>query len=154
VVLGAVGGGRGRHGLLPRTAHPPRYNSARTWRRATRPQRPKDQHTPEADAIEPLSQIINDLNERFGTDFSEEDRIVIAHLVQKFTGDLALTTSVQVNTPKNTRLTFDHVVTDHLQDMVDTNFEFYKRITGHQAFARFFLDWLFDQVQAQLKSGE
>ncbi len=118
------------------------------------PQRSKDQHTPAADAIEPLSQIIHDLNERFGTDFSEEDRVVIAHLVQKLTGDPALATSVQVNTPENARLTFDHVVTDHLQDMVDTNFKFYKRVTDDQAFARFFLDWLFDQVQAHLKSSE
>jgi type I restriction enzyme R subunit len=118
------------------------------------PQRPKDQHTPTADAIEPLSQIIHDLNERFGTDFSAEHRVVIAHLVQKLTGDLALVTSVHINTPENARLTFDHVVTDHLQDMVDTNFKFYKRVTDDQAFARFFLDWLFNQVQAHLKSGE
>jgi type I restriction enzyme R subunit len=46
------------------------------------------------------------------------------------------------------------VVTDHLQDMVDTNFQFYKRVTDDQAFARFFLDWLFDLVQAHLKGGE
>jgi type I restriction enzyme, R subunit len=118
------------------------------------PQRSKDQHTPAADAIEPLSQIIHNLNERFGTDFSAEDRVVIAHLVQKLTGDPALATSVQVNTPENARLTFDHVVTDHLQDMVDTNFKFYKRVTDDQAFARFFLDWLFEHVQVHLKSRE
>jgi type I restriction enzyme R subunit len=118
------------------------------------PQRPKEQHTPAADAIEPLSQIIHDLNERFGTDFSDEDRIVIAHLVQKLTGDPALATSVQVNTPENARLTFNHVVTDHLQDMVDTNFQFYKRVTDDQGFARFFLDWLFEHVQGQLREGE
>jgi len=118
------------------------------------PQRSKDQHTFAVDAIEPLSQIIYDLNERFGTDFSEEDRVVIAHLVQKLTSDLALATSVQVNTPENARLTFDHVVTDHLQDMVDTNFKFYKRVTDDQAFARFFLDWLFEHVQARLQGAE
>jgi hypothetical protein len=46
------------------------------------------------------------------------------------------------------------VVTDHLQDMVDTNFKFYKRVTDGQAFAHFFLDWLFDLVQAHLKGDE
>ncbi|HEX9870895.1 MAG TPA: hypothetical protein VGC99_20335 [Candidatus Tectomicrobia bacterium] len=112
------------------------------------------QNLPAADAIEPLSQIIHDLNERFGTDFSEEDRVVIAHLVQKLTGDPALATSVQVNTPKNARLTFDHVVTKHLQDMVDTNFKFYKRVTDDQAFTRSFLDWFFEHVQARLKGAE
>ena len=108
--------------------------------RPLNPQRPKDQHNPAAEAIEPLSQIIHDLNERFGTNFSKEDRVVIAHLVQKLTGDPALITSVQVNTPENARLTFDHVVTDHLQGMVDTNFKSYKRVTDDEPFARFFLD--------------
>ena len=46
------------------------------------PQRLKDHLIPVADAIAPLSQIIHDLNERFGTDFSEEDRVVIFHLMQ------------------------------------------------------------------------
>jgi hypothetical protein len=35
---------------------------------------------------------------------------------------------------------FDYVVTDRLQDMVDTNFRFYKRITDDREFSRFFLD--------------
>lgn len=46
------------------------------------PQRPKDHLIPVANAIAPLSQIIHALDERFGTDFSEEDRVVISHLVQ------------------------------------------------------------------------
>jgi type I restriction enzyme, R subunit len=118
------------------------------------PQRLKDHLIPVANAMAPMSQIIHAIDERFGTDFSEEDQVVICHLVQTLTGDLALATSVQVNTPENARLTFDHVVTDHLQDMVDTNFKFYKRVTDDQAFARFFLDRLFDLVQAHLKGDE
>jgi hypothetical protein len=46
---------------------------------------------------------------------------------------------------ENARLTFDYVVTDRLQDMVDTNFEFYKRVTDDRDFKKFFLDWLFDR---------
>jgi hypothetical protein len=46
------------------------------------PQRLKDHLILVAGAIAPLSQIIHDLNECFGTDFSEEDRVVISHLVQ------------------------------------------------------------------------
>jgi len=118
------------------------------------PQHPKDYLIPVADGIAPLSQIIHDLNERFGTNFSEKDRVVIAHLLQKLTGDPALATSVLVNTPLNTCMTFDHVVTDHLQDMLDTSFQFPNRVTDDQAFARFFLGWLFDQVQAHPKGGE
>src|SRR5262249_19346981 len=47
--------------------------------------------------VEPLSAILKELNERFGTDFSEEDRVFITALEEKLAGDTALNTSVQVN---------------------------------------------------------
>ena len=53
--------------------------------------------------------------------------------------------SVRVNPPENARLTFDHVVSDRLQDMVETNFKFYKRVTDDHQFSKYFLDWLFDR---------
>lgn len=49
--------------------------------------------------------------------------------------------SLLVNTLENARPTFDNVVTDRLQGMVDTNF-FYKRVTDYSDFSTFFLDWL------------
>jgi len=97
--------------------------------------------------IEPLSKIIRDLNERFGTDFSEEDRIFIRTLEEKLAGDQALTAAVQTNTPENARLAFDYVATDRLQDMVDANFKLYKRITDDKEFSRFFFDWLFERFR-------
>lgn len=96
--------------------------------------------------IEPLSQIIRELNERFGTDFSEEDRVFIQQLEGALAADAALAASLRANVPENARLTFDHVVSDRLQDMVETNFEFYKRVTDDPPFARFFLDWLFERL--------
>ncbi len=102
--------------------------------------------------MEPLSQIIRELNERFGTDFTEEDRVFIQQLEERLAGDPALVASVRVNTLENTSLTFDHVVTDRLQDMVDTNFKFYKQITDDREFSKFFLDWLFDRFRRSLKS--
>ena len=52
-----------------------------------------------------------------------------------------------MNTPENARLTFDSVVTDQLQDLANANFEFYKRVTDDEAFARHFLNWLFDRAR-------
>jgi type I restriction enzyme R subunit len=100
--------------------------------------------------VEALSEIIRTLNERFGTDFTPEDRVFIEQLENKLAGDEALTASIRVNTPENARLTFDHVVADRLQEMVDTNFKFYKRVTDDPQFARFFVDWLFDRFRKSL----
>ena len=97
--------------------------------------------TPNEKAL--LSAIIRELNEHFGTDFAEEDRVFIEQLEAKLNEDPALSASVQVNTPDNARLTFNHVAEDKLQDMIDTNFQFYKQITDDPEFAKHLFDFLF-----------
>ena len=108
------------------------------------PQGAKD-HTKPMDELEVLSRIIQELNDRFGTDFSEEDKVFIRQLEDHLAEDPALVNSIRVSPLENARLTFDHVVTDRLQDMVETNFKFYKRVTDDHQFAKYFLDWLFDR---------
>ena len=109
---------------------------------------------PETEDLEPLSEIIRDLNERFGTDFSDQDKVFVRQLEERLAGDSALRASMRVNTPENARLTFDHVVTDRIQDMVDTNFEFYKRVTDDRRFAEFFLGWLFERFRSAVEKGD
>lgn len=111
----------------------------------------KSGYGPGPEEIEPLSQIIRELNERFGTDFTEEDKVFIENLEQKLAGDQALVAAVRTNTPENARLAFDYVASDRLQDMVDANFKFYKRITDDKDFGKFFLDWLFDRFRKSLE---
>jgi type I restriction enzyme R subunit len=101
--------------------------------------------------LESLSQIIRELNERFGTDFREEDRVFVEELLDRLGTDAALEASVRANTPENARLTFDHVVSDRLQDMVETNFEFYKRVNDDARFSRFFLDRLFEMYRKRVE---
>jgi type I restriction enzyme R subunit len=101
--------------------------------------------------LEPLSQIIRELNEKFGTDFREKDKVVIRQLEERLSENESLADSIRVNTAENARLTFESVVSDQLQDLANTNFEFYKRVTDDEAFARHFLNWLFERVQKNVK---
>ena len=101
---------------------------------------------PEPPLPEPLSEILKRLNERFGTDITgpaAEEFIGI--LEGKLNEDEGLASSFAVNTPENARLTFDHKVRDHVQDMIDTNFKFYKQINDKPEFAEFLNDLLFDR---------
>lgn len=107
---------------------------------------------PTPDEIEALSKILKELNERFGTDFTEEDRVFIEQLEAQLVGDEALAASIRVNTPENARLTFDHIVNDRLQEMIDSNFKFYKQITDDPEFAGQFLGWLFERYRRRTKS--
>ncbi len=117
--------------------------------RGTGPLDPQKQKTPGTetpDPLEPLSQIIRELNERFGTNFTEKDKVSLKGLEERLAGNEALAASLKANTEENARLTFDHVVKDQLQDMVDTNFELYKRVTDDPQFSKFLLDWLFERM--------
>ncbi len=108
---------------------------------------------PTEEDLEALSRILRELNERFGTDFTEEDKVFIRQLEDRLAGDEALTKSVRANTPENARLAFDHVVSDRLQDMVDTNFKFYKRVTDDPQFGKFFVDWLFERFRTTVETA-
>jgi type I restriction enzyme, R subunit len=41
------------------------------------------------------------------------------------------------------RLTFNQVATDKLQDLVDSNFKFYKQVTDNEEFAEYLMGFLF-----------
>jgi len=109
------------------------------------PMRPKDEGGVKPEDMEPLSQIIKELNERFGTDFTEDDKVFIRRLEERLAKDPALEASIKVNPPEDARLTFNQIVNDKLQDMVDSNFKFYKQVTDNSDFAEDFLGWMFDR---------
>lgn len=102
--------------------------------------------------LEPLSQIIEALNERYGTDFAEEDKVFIRQLEERLADNAALEASFRVNAPENARLTFDHVVADQLQAMMEKNFKFFKQINDDPDFGAFFFEWLFGRYQESLQS--
>ena len=111
---------------------------------------PKAGHGVPVEALEPLSEIIRELNERFGAGLTEQDKVVIQAIEDRLAADEALQASVRVNPPETARLAFEQVVTDRLQDLVDTNFKFYKRFSDDGEFAKFLLDWLFRRFREQM----
>ena len=64
-----------------------------------------------------------------------------------------MASSFAVNTRENARLTFDHKVRDHVQDMIDVNFKFFKQINDKPEFANFLNDLLFDRYAERKTQG-
>ena len=104
--------------------------------------------------IEPLSRIIAELNERFGLDLGPEHRVTLGQMMRRLDDDAALDTAARVNTRENMRLTFDHKVESVIQEIVDSNFELYKRITDDQAFGEAIKNFLFDQYLRGHRNAE
>jgi type I restriction enzyme R subunit len=107
---------------------------------------------PTPDDKELLSKIIEELNSRFGTDFTEDDKVFIKQLEERLFVHPSLGKTIRVNPPDTARLTFDEVVGDQLQDMMDTNFKFYKQVNDDKNFSKYFMGWLFDRYLDKVKS--
>ena len=101
------------------------------------------QRTPEE--LEALSRIIADLNERFGIELGPEHRITLGRMMERLEEDSALEVATKVNTLENVRITFDHKVEQVIQEIVDLNFDLYKRITDDPVFGEVVKNHLFDQ---------
>ncbi len=109
------------------------------------PVRTKQHYGLAPEDLEPLSQIIGELNERFGLNLGPEHRVTLGQMMEKLDTDAALDASARANTRENVRLTFEQKVEDVIQQIVDSNFDLYKRITDDRAFGEAVKNFLFDQ---------
>lgn len=114
----------------------------------------KDAHGHVPEEIETLSRIIAELNERFGIELGPEHRVTLGQMMERLADDAALDAAARVNTRENVRLTFDHKVEQVIQEIVDSNFDLYKRITDDQAFGSELKNHLFDQYLRSYRNAE
>ena len=103
---------------------------------------------------EALSRIIAELNDRFGLNLGPEHRVTIGQIMDKLDADAALDAAARANTRDNVRLTFDQKVEHVIQDIVDSNFDLYKRITDDPAFGQVIKNFLFDQYVRGHRNAE
>jgi type I restriction enzyme R subunit len=108
----------------------------------------------DAGELENLSRIIAELNERFGLNLGPEHRVTLSQMMDKLDNDAALDAAARVNTRENVRLTFDQKVERVIQEIVDSNFDLYKRITDDRAFGEAVKNFLFDQYLRAHRNAE
>ncbi len=115
----------------------------------------KSEQAPAPEEMEALSRIIAELNERFGLNLGPEHKVTLRQMMEKLDVDAALDASARVNARETVRLTFDQKVEQVIQDIVDSNFDLYKRITDDRGFGDVVKDFLFDQyLRAHRQAGE
>ena len=115
----------------------------------------KGSHASAPEELEALSRIITELNERFGLNLGPEHRVTLGQMMERLDADAGLDASARVNTRENVRLTFDQKVEHVIQEIVDSNFELYRRITDDRAFGEVIKNLLFDQyVRAHRQAEE
>ena len=97
------------------------------------------------DETEVLSRIIADLNERFGLELGPEHRVTLERMMDRLDQDEGLVRATKANTRENVRLAFDLRLEQIIQEIVDTNFDLYKRITDDPTFGEAIKNHLFDE---------
>jgi len=114
----------------------------------------KGGHAVAPEELETLSRIIAELNERFGLNLGPEHRVTLEQMMGKLDDDAALDAAARVDTRENVRLTFDQKVEHVIQEIVDSNFELYRRITDDRAFGEAIKNFLFDQYVRGHRNAE
>ena len=105
----------------------------------------------EPETPEPLSKIVEALNQQFGTKFSDEDRVVIEHLEQKLAQDPQLEQQLAAGSKQAVRMSFEEVAQDMLHDLIDSNFKFYKKVQDDDEISKELFDRLFERYFARKK---
>src|ERR1051326_1802367 len=114
----------------------------------------KGTHGTAPEELETLSRIIAELNERFGLNLGPEHRVTLGQMMDKLDDDAALDAAAPVNTRENVQLTFDQKGEHVIQEIVDSNFDLYKRITDDRAFGEAVKNFLFDQYLRTHRNAE
>ena len=79
-----------------------------------------------------LSQIIKDLNDTFGTDFTEDDKVFIERVKTNLLGNEELIDKMERNAPENVMAVFDKYFNKEMSDLLNSNLDFYKRVVDNE----------------------
>jgi type I restriction enzyme R subunit len=102
--------------------------------------------------LEHLSSIIEILNDRFGTDLTDVDKLLLDQFEESWVADGELADQAQNNTIDNFRLVFDKKLLQTIITRVDANDEIFKKILDDEDFrtalGEFYLRKVYDRLQA------
>jgi type I restriction enzyme, R subunit len=102
--------------------------------------------------LEHLSSIIEILNDRFGTDLTDVDKLLLDQFEESWVADGELADQAQNNTIDNFRLVFDKKFLQTIITRVDANDEIFKKILDDEDFraalGEFYLRKVYDRLQA------
>ena len=97
------------------------------------------------DPAEPLSVIIQFLNEVFGDEWEQAYKTV-TEVKQEVSRDPGVSTAIRINPPDKARPTVDDAVIAAITKRYQSHFKFFKRVNDDPFVKGFLLDWLFDDL--------
>src|SRR5215211_6961563 len=103
--------------------------------------------------MERLSNIIEVLNDRFGTDLTDVDKLLLDQFEESWVADDELSHQARNNTIDNFRLVFDRKFLQTIVTRVDANDEIYKKILDDEDFRATLGEFYLRKVYERLREG-
>ena len=97
-----------------------------------------------------LSEIIDVLNERFGTEFEEADRLFFEQIEAELMEDATLKTQAKVNKLDTFKYAFEEMFIDKLIERMDQNQDIFEKILEDQSFGGLVKELMMKKVYARM----
>ncbi len=114
---------------------------------------PGDVGTGQPEQLVRLSELIDILNERFGTDFTQADQLFFDQIQQEAFENEALRKAAASNSKQDFRSVFEKAFEGLLIDRMEGNEDIFGRLMADGEFRRLALEHLLGKVYAQLKGA-
>jgi type I restriction enzyme R subunit len=101
--------------------------------------------------LETLSSIVDQLNDRFGTDFTDADKLLFDQFEAEWVADSELSDQAQSNSIDNFSLAFQRKFMSTIVGRMDQNSEIFRRILDDDDFSEFVRDVYLKKVYEQLR---
>ncbi len=101
----------------------------------------------------PLSQLIDVVNERFGTDFNQADQLFFDQIVAAAMNDDGLRQAAAVNPGDKFELVFKNLLDKLFVERMDQNEEIFVRFMNDEPFQKVVTAWMASDAYRRLRSG-
>jgi type I restriction enzyme R subunit len=102
----------------------------------------------------PLSQLIDVVNERFGTDFNQADQLFFDQIVEAALSDEGLRQAAAVNPGDKFELVFRNLLEKLFAERIDQNEEIFVRFMNDIPFQKIVTGWMSSQAYQRLREDE
>jgi type I restriction enzyme R subunit len=109
--------------------------------------------TRQPDQEVPLSQLIDSLNERFGTDFTPADQLFFEQITESAIANDHLKQAAQVNTKENFAPVLDQQLENLFLERMEGNEKIFKEVMNNQEFKQVVFEKLLESIYKQLNLG-
>lgn len=101
-----------------------------------------------------LSAIINILNKRFNTDFTEADKYFFSQIEEALIQDQALFQQAKSNSIQNFKYGFDDAFLTKLIERMDLNQDIFTKVIDDKEFGEAVKDWMLRKVYDRLTQSQ